>query len=326
MPVFIPMTALDTLGRRARLFPQSTGKRITLTERDVLWFALLHEHGPLPSSYLHERTKDRWVSEKRAKERLTDLFNEANTPHEGPYLTRPLQQFRTIDSRYNELIYDLMPAAETALRAADRWRSHNARPSGPWLHGHMVACITASIELVAMARADLTYVPGWRILERAGAELRYPVTIADPTSGRQLTKYLIPDALFGLEYHTAAGSRFRFFVVEADRATEPLTSSNWNRKCVVRSFLQYEAYVCGARYNEHLKLTAPLLVLNVCSTAARAERMRAALQKLRPGGMPYQLFQSWEGFGDVWRPQAMNRALLEGVWERVGGVGFGIDG
>ena len=265
------------------------------------------------------------MSEKRAKERLTDLFNEADTPHGGPYLTRPLQQFRTIDSRYNELIYDLAPAAQSALKDAGVWREYVGAPGGPWLHAHMVACITASIELATLERDDVSYIAGWRVLKRAKTELRYPVSFVDPASKRRIKKDLIPDALFGLEYHTVEGSRFRFFVVEADRATEPLTASTWNRKSVVRSIRQYQAYIGDSGYRRQLQLTAPLIVLNVCSDAARAEKMMATLQRLEPGGVAYQLFQSWDGFGDVWRPQPPNGDLLTRPWQRAGCPTFKVD-
>jgi hypothetical protein len=101
----------DAIHRRKRTRPVSTGKRVTPQDRDLLWFQKLHEHGPLPSSFLLAFAQDMRRSEKRAKERLTDLFNEDNTAHDGTYLSRPLQQFRTIDSRYNQLVYDLTPSA-----------------------------------------------------------------------------------------------------------------------------------------------------------------------------------------------------------------------
>ena len=59
-------TTSGSLGRRSRLHPQSTGKRITLTERDLLWFEKIHEHGPLPSSFLLEYSKQTHRSAKRA--------------------------------------------------------------------------------------------------------------------------------------------------------------------------------------------------------------------------------------------------------------------
>ena len=102
----------------------------------------------------------------------------------------------------------------------------------------MTSCITASIELATHARDDLSYIPQSAILARAGAELRYPVSVADPATGYRADKNLIPDALLGLCYRTDQGNRFRFFAVEADRATEPTTSGNWNRKSFERSLLQ----------------------------------------------------------------------------------------
>lgn len=302
----------DRIGRRNRLKPISSGKRVTPQERDLLWFSKLAEHGPLPSSFLLAYVQHSHKSEKRAKERLTDLFNEDNTPHGGRYLIRPPQQFRTIDSRYNQLVYDLTPAALTALQgegAAIRRSS-----SGPWLHSFMVSCITASIELACLERDDIIYIPQSQILARANAELRWPTRIADPASRKQFTKDLMPDAVFGLEHLTDRGPLFRFFVVEADRATEPATSSNFHRKSFERHLLQYREYVEYGGYREHLKLTAPMLVLNVTTDLKRTERMQKVVGEQFPQGSNYQLFQCWEDFGSVFRPPVPNLALLMGDW------------
>ena len=316
----------DRLGRRNRLHAQSTGKRITPQERDLLWFAKLAEHGPLPSSFLLAYARDTHRSDKRARERLTDLFNEDNTPDGGPYLTRPPQQFRTLDSRYNQLVYDLAPASERALGRVSKDVSASPAPSGPWLHRFMTSCITASIELATLDRSDITYIPQSAILARAGTELRYPVTIADPETGYRFEKDLIPDSVFGLIYHTPDGDRFRFFAVEADRATEPTTSSNWNRKSFERNLLQYEAYVAGGVYKEHLSLSAPLLVLNVLSDEQRVQRMVDFVAKRYPKGNAFMLFQAWTDFGPVFRPPQPNPALLIGDWVRGGLRTFQIEG
>lgn len=155
----------DSTGRRKRLQPTSTGKRVILQPRDWHWLQVLHEHGPLPSSFLLAFAKDYGVSEKRAKERLTDLFNEDNTAYGGPYLTRPVQQFQTLDSRYNQLVYDVGPAGERALTKEGYWRSAVSKTSGPWWHRLMVSCITASIKLAADNTHRLTYIPQADILE-----------------------------------------------------------------------------------------------------------------------------------------------------------------
>lgn len=306
----------DSLGRRKRLTPQSTGKRITLQDRDWLWLQWLHEHGPSASSFLLETAKDHGASEKRAKERLTDLFNEANTEHGGAYLTRPPQQFLTIDSRYNQLVYDIAPAGERALKAAGIWRSKNSAATGPWLHQFMVSSIIASVRLCTEARTDLSFIPGADILERANTTLSCPVSIVDPHTRRHVTKELKPDALFGLEYKTAEGSGYRFFVVEADRATEPLTSKNFNRKSALRNLLQYRAYVAEEAYKAHLKLTSPLVVLNVTSDAGRMDRMLKLIGERSPGGNTYMLFQTWEAFMPPFRPPRPNSQFLSELWAR----------
>lgn len=314
----------DTLGRRTRLCPSPTGQRVTPTARDLAWFALLAEHGPLPSSFLLSATATLGRSEKRARERLTTLFHENNTPDDAPYLTRPPQQFRTLDARYNQLVYDLSPAAIRALEREQAMSSQRPVPSGPWLHRHMTACITASIDLATRTRTDVSYIPQSAILERANVELRCPVTIIDPVTKRQSVKDLIPDAVFGLHYHTDAGSRFRFFAVEADRATEPVTSPNWNRKSFDRSVLHYEAYVAGGVYRRHLGLSAPLMVLHIVSDQKRTERMIDHVTRRYPAGNSFMLFQTWDAFGPVFRPPEPSPALLIGGWVRGGLTVFNI--
>jgi hypothetical protein len=315
----------ESLGRRSRLRATSTGKRVSPTQRDLLWLRKLAEHGPLPSSFLLAYALDTHRSDKRARERLCDLFNEDNTPDYGPYLIRPPQQFRTLDSRYNQLVYDLAPAGERALARLRQDVSASPAPSGPWLHRFMTSCIIASIELATLERNDLSYIPQSEILARATVELRHPVTITDPETKWTGAKDLIPDALFGLRYHTENGDRFRFFALEADRATEPTTTANWNRKSFLRNLLQYEAYVTRGAYREHLKLTAPLLVLNVLSDEQRSRRMVDLVAKRYPEGNTFMLFQAWADFGPVFRPPQPNPALLVGGWARGGMPPFRID-
>ena len=314
----------DSIGRRSRLRATSTGKRVSPTERDLQWLAALAEHGPLPSSFLLAFSNGSHASEKRARERLTDLFHEDNTPDGGPYLIRPPQQFRTIDSRYNQLVYDLAPVGWQALERLGRDPKNRSAPSGPWLHRFMTSCITASIELATMIRADLTYIPQSKILARAQTDLRCLVTFTDPATKRSMTKDLIPDAVFGLQYHTDHGDRFRFFAVEADRATEPTTSANWNRKSFERSLLQYDAYVAGGAYRDHLNLTAPLLVLNVITDARRMERMLDFTAQSYPNGNNFMLFQAWEEFGATFRPPNPKSNHLLGDWVRCGFPSFAI--
>lgn len=315
----------DSIGRRSRLRATSTGKRVSPTSRDLIWFAKLAEHGPLPSSFLLTFSQDTHASDKRARERLADLFHEDKTPDGGPYLCRPPQQFRTIDSRFNPLVYDLAPAAWRALARQGIERSDFAHPSGPWLHRFMTSCITSSLELATLRRPDLTFIPQSKILARTGATLRHPVTYAESDTLKAVTRDIIPDALCGLIYHTPRGDRFRFFAVEADRATEPVAATRWNRKSFVRNLAQYEAYVERGAYRQHLNLRAPLLVLHVVSDPQRLERMVAFITNEYPEGNSYMLFQAWQDFSPVFRPPEPSPALLNDGWARGGLAQFQID-
>lgn len=298
------------------MVPQSTGKSITLQPRDWMWLQKLKEHGPLPSSFLTQYCKDTHRSAKKAQERLADLFHENKTVDGGTYLTRPRQQEATVDARYKQLVYDLAKAGKAALaREYPKVQSGNAR-AGPWVHQCMVACITASIELACKLRDDINYIPASAIFARAKTELRYPVTYRPAKGAPNQTKNLIPDAVFGLEYVRGEKRAYRFFVVEADRATEPATSGDFDRKSTVRGALQYQAYIERGLYKEHLKLTAPLLVLNVTASAKREELMLKTVGDLFPAGNSYMLFQHWEDFGDAFKPPEPNFGLLGSQWRR----------
>lgn len=282
----------DSLHRRKRTKPVSTGKRVTPQPRDILWFQKLHEHGPLTSSYLHAFSKHICKSPGRARDRLTDLFNEARTPERAPYLIRPEQQFYTLDARYQELVYDISLSAENVLQGRGHWHRHAGGASGPWRHRHLVASITASIELATLKRNDINFIHQHKILSRADTTLRCNVPFINSATGKTEKRDLIPDALFGLEYIKDNKSAYRFFVVEADRGTEPTKSSKFNRKSHLRSFLQYENYIAKGLYKDHLKLTAGLLVLNVVVHETTMNAMQNLLNKLYPRGNAYHLFQT----------------------------------
>ena len=316
----------DTLGRRKRTRASSTGKRLRLTLRDQAWLTALHRHGPLSSSFLLAFAAPLAMNEKRARERLGDLFHEANTPHGGSYLARPAQQFQTLGSHYNPLVYDLTPSAQTALRAIGAWSERSVQSAGPWWHRFMVSAITASVELAAAQRPDIGYIPQAAILDRAGAGLEWPVEYVDPASSKRVTKVLKPDAIFGLEYRSLAARRFRFFIVEADRASEPLTTRHWSRKSAARSFAQYQQYVGAGLYKRHLGLTAPILVLNVTTSLARQAALIKTLMAASPSGNDYTLFQTWDAFCVPPQIPAPNQHLLDGLWQRAGRSALRIDG
>lgn len=254
----------DALGRRSRMTAQSTGKRIRLTKRDLLWMQAIHHHGPLSTSELLAFS-GKGQNKSRAQNRLTDLFNETDTQHRGAYLTRPPQQFQTIDARWNELIYGLTQTGEQALKDARMWSDWVHKAGGPFWHQREVARVTASIEIDCLNRPDQNFIQGWKVLERAQKPLRYPVTFKAPNTGRYVTKDLIPDQLYGIEHLTEDGPRYRFYVLEVERGTNPKTSTR-NRKSVERMQAMYDVYIGQGKYKEHLGLRAPLKLNSHLST------------------------------------------------------------
>ena len=314
----------DSLGRRSRTRAISTGKRVRLTERDWAWLQATHRHGPLPSSYLLEFGDVFGTSKKRARERLGDLFHEANTAHAGAYLTRPPQQFQTIDSRYSQLVYDLAPAAKVALKQNDYWSDVSGPNGGPWWHRLMASTITSSIELGCLGREDVNFISQSKILERAGVRLSCPVEYVDLNAKQRVRRDLQPDAMFGLEYVTIQGRRFRFFMVEADRSTEPLTSSTSARKSHLRTLRQYEALIAGHAYKKQFKLTAPLLVLFVANSTKRVQKMIEVAQAI-PSLHAAALYQDWPEFAAPARVPDVRRVLLSSAWTRADGSHIRID-
>lgn len=314
----------DTLGRRSRIIRCSTGKRLTLKPRDVLWFQKLHEHGPLPSSYLLAFSDQR--SEKRATERLGDLFHESDTPHGAAYLDRPWQQFETVDARYNQLVYDLTEVSEQVLHERGLFRDHAPSPYGSWKHRFMVACITASIELGTLSEEKLQYIPQHEVLRRSGNGLQVPITFKNPVTGKEETRSLIPDAVFGLVYLHSGEPALRFFCLEADRNTEPNRSYHFNRKSYRRSILQYREYVGRGLYKEHLHVTAGMVVVTVTTNDTHMQNLLETVSEAAATGKnSFMLFKSAPVFGACFKPPLPMPELLTHPWHRAGHPPFAIN-
>ena len=314
-------TKQDLLGRRSRDRRAPSGRQISLTERDLLWLEKLHRHGPLSSTFLLAYCRSTHRSEGRAKDRLTQLFHEAGA-HGGAYLDRPWQQFATHGARYHDLVYDMTDAGLRALKEAGRLREHVPAPGGPWVHRYMTAAVTASIELAALRTQHIRYIFGDEILARAQTPLCFSVTSDGVASD------LIPDAIFGLEYALEGRKLYRFFVVEADRGTEPTTASTSRnrRKSYERTIRQYREFVGKGQYKAPLRLTAGMVVLNVTTSEARTQTLIDLTGKLSDGGKnSYMLFAALPQLGRAFKPVDVLEHLLYSPWQRAGLSGFRID-
>ena len=293
-----------------------------LNDRDLVWLQKLQRHGPLSTSYLLEFTKDLRASDARQKDRLTLLFNEHKNPHGYAYLDRPWQQFDTMDARYHQLIYSITATAETALKQAELYTSYGANLDGSWKHTFMVACITASVELATLQTKNIRYIGQDEILERAQTRLCFPVTI--DYDGQKITKELKPDGLFGLEYHQDGKTYYRFFLLEADRATEPTKAGTYQRKSYQRTILQYREFIGKGLYKDALKLNAGIVSLHVTTSPLRQKNIMNVVQKITPENN-YLCFQNLPMFGTWFQPPGILYHLFTQPWDRVGAEPFYIN-
>ncbi len=228
------------------------------TNRELRWFKHLERHGPQSSVRLFDVTRDTHRCKDTALRQLQRL-------RAGGFLFLPPQQRATERAEFNPYIYDLTPQATRWLSDLDL-AEPTVRPTGHWWHGYMVSGITSEIDLAA-TRTGVQYIPAHEILARRSATLGIPI------SG----KTLIPDQLFALKYATG----FRLYMLEADRGTEPFSSSA-ARKSLEASVLQYADILRHGIYKTHYGVRANLMALFVFAAQYRAARFLQLVADIAP--------------------------------------------
>lgn len=253
------MEKLDSLGR-ATFHHIASHEAVRPTNRELIWLNHIARHGPQSSVYLHALTE--------ATHRCKDTsLRQMQKLRAGGLLFLPRQQRSIERAEFNPYIYDLTPKGKACLQ--DHGCTLPLRPvSGHWQHQYLTACVTSSIEIAASA-AGVRYIPMHEILARNGAELALPVC------GQRL----IPDQLFALDY----GGRYRAFVLEVDRGTEPLTSTA-DRKSYASAIDLYQQALGGGQMQRHFGIKSNLLVLWVFTSPMRLARF-AELVAMRAEGV-----------------------------------------
>ncbi len=279
------------------------------TERALLIMEKLHRHGPLPSSFLLEYCRHRWHSDGRTLDCLTHLFNEDNTPDGGQYLTRPWQQFATLDARYHELVYDLNDPALDALAERDLLYPNTPGTSHlSWKHDAFCSAITASIELSVLKEpTKYQYIFHDEIVTRIGQ-------FAFPVGGVTLR----PDRALGIRYKAIGGARI--FLIEADCGTEPNTAKRRNRKTQKRSIELYAEFLGHGVYKKYFPEGTRVMLLSVYASRAKMENVKAMA-----GRSAFTLFQHWGNFSRVFVPPKPRHDLFNGPWSRAGHGPFHIN-
>lgn len=218
------------------------------TAREVRWLKHIERHGPLTSAHLHALTKNTHRCRDTSLRQLQKL-------RAGGFLMLPRQQRFTEHADFTPYIYDLTKQARTHL--IDLGLAEPAvRPTGHWGHGAAVASLTSAIDIAA-ALDGVRFIPAHDILAIKQTSLAIPIG----------NRKLIPDQLFALDY----GGRYRAFILEVDRGTEPKTSSA-ARKSYASSIELYRLMIERDLHRAHYGLKATTLVLWVFSRRSNEQR------------------------------------------------------
>ncbi len=281
-----------------------TGKPISLTSRDIEIFRWLARYRYLRSTYLHAAAGG--ASETRLKERLGGLF------HEG-YIDRPQMQWERADARYQPAVYEIGTRAERILAehgVTDAAARTFLRPAvhRQFAHSVMICECLASIELAANACEHLRFVSWPEVLAKAPDRTKaLPVPYCMPIPGGAV----VPDGLFGLEYRHEDRKAYRFFALEIDRGTMPLTRYDARKTSLLGKLAAYREIVDGALYKSHLGVPN-LLILTVTTSTARSEE--ALVRFAEQGEQPQFLFKAPEPCALL----APDPRLLLEPWSRAG--------
>jgi len=270
--------------------------RLQISARDISILQLVARFGYLRSSYLEaflggNPTVLRW--------RLRDLFD-------AEYLERPKQQWQFADARYVPLVYSLGTQGRQLLETMGTGAQCPVPDVGNYLHRLLVSEVAASIELGVQTAGYLSLIAQEEIVERMQeTDHGGPHRLSFPIGEDQ---YIIPDAMFGVR----GPAGVVLYALEVDRANEPLrrtsAGSSYERK-----LRRYDRLIGEGLYKRRLNTPAPLVVLHVAVTTARARGMMALTNAL-----PFHAFSVAPGtspFGQITLPQP---SILHGPWRRPG--------
>lgn len=280
-----------------------TGRRLALSARDIEIFKLLSRYRYLRSTYIHAFVGG--TSETRFKERLGDLF------HEG-YLDRPSQQWDFADARCRPVVHELGKGGSNALRACGIGLDGGGGPARAgvqrqFLHTLMSCEALASMEIGTRTTEALRFISWPEILARAPEATRRsraPLRLPVPSGG-----YLLPDGAFGIEYRTGETKGYRFFALEADRGTMPVSRSKPAQTSYLGKLFAYGEIIEHQVHKTHWGVPN-LLVLTVTTNVARITEITA---KLGTGSSAF-LFKAAEDSA-LTKPTP---ELLASPWQRAG--------
>ncbi|PWE34096.1 hypothetical protein DDZ14_02765 [Maritimibacter sp. 55A14] len=225
------------------------------TEREIRWLKHIERHGPQSSEFLFELTRDTHRCKDTALRDMQKL-------RAGGYLRLPRQQRATERAEFQSYIYDLTKQSQDYLKSLGI-AEKTIRPTGHWWHAYAISAVTSTLDTRARRRGR-EFIPAHKILERNGAELGIPIG----------GKWIIPDQLFAVRY----ADGFRAFLLEVDRATEPLRSSH-ARKSLIQSVDLYAEMFARDLHRRHYGLKSSTAVLYVFTNPSRLAVFQRMVQE-----------------------------------------------
>lgn len=251
---------------------------VALSARDLAIFGYLANYRYLRSTYLHAFVGG--ASATRFKERLGDLF------HEG-FLDRPEQQWRYADARCQPTVHELGEGAKRALAdrggfIADSRTYLGAAAQRQFQHAGLICDVLASIELATLGRLDVRFISCGEILARAPEATRRlpaPFALPSPATG----SVLVPDGFFGLEYSSEGRKSYRFFALEIDRATMPVTRSSAFQTTYLGKLDAYRQILAQQTFRSHLGVPN-LIILTLTASDTHLQTILAAFPPASDGG------------------------------------------
>jgi len=265
------------------------------------WLTYLNVHGLASSELLYELTRDCAGARNRHNfsEKLLRLW-------EAGLVFKPEAQRATVNADNNFHVYDLTDKGRDYLKRDGLW-VEALRPSGNFAHQLMVAYITGTIDIMCR-RCGYQYIPPHEYL--AGRPLKADCPF-EWNDGRHICP-LVPDAVFAIDY---GNSSFIAYALEADRNTEPVRTSRWQRKSDLRTLRQYQSFIAERRYREAYHRKADMMLLYITVSEGHAQTFLDLVSE-ELGAPAYIAVGVLDAFKTPFRPPVMPKDILENPLRR----------
>jgi hypothetical protein len=293
---------------------------VTRQPSDLLIVEVLHRLGPQTVEALFQLLYPLYESKRAFLHRVELLRQLENTNYGGPLLFYPSQQLRAVQPERNNMVLDITARGERFLKSVGRFREHHPITNGKeWKHDLFSATVVSSILLPI--KADTRYTFGYpdEVVAELGGRRSFPVPTYRYHTERGEERVregaiIRPDGLFSITYPDPAR---RILLVETDCHTEPYRTDNLQRKSHKHTILSYHALLAHGDIRRSYFGEAQIGVLNVFSHPRAMQSAMEVHEEMLGNKGKFMLYQTWEAFGDFFRPPPPRPDLFLNSWKRV---------